>query len=328
MLRWLRRPATRRWLVLGQLVVAPVGLAVLAYLLVEELPFARLAAAAFTLAASFAAALAGYAAFGLRLGHVLAAFAVAVPARAVWRIHVSSLFYYFFLPAGIGYDLSRGAKIALQATSASAGRVAAAVVVERLAGGAGLLLLLLVALPFTRIADDRQLAWIDPSPWGWAVLLGVVLAAAAGLVAWGRRTRAYRPAQLIPAVGFSALAHLLVAAAIWLVAWRLGIAVNLAEVVVVLAGTLLFQLIPVNLVGVSFGEVAALALYVAYGLDRPEALLLVAVAYVHRLAAAVLGGIVEAVAALRHLLAWRGAGASEPPAEAAPVRAHPPHGDG
>jgi hypothetical protein len=58
----------------------------------------------------------------------------------------------------------------------------------------------------------------------------------------------------------------------------------------------------VNLVGVSLGEVAAVAIYMAYGLERPDAVLMVTLAYLQRLAAALVGGGVEAVHSARWLM--------------------------
>jgi hypothetical protein len=95
------------------------------------------------------------------------------------------------------------------------------------------------------------------------------------------------------------------AAGIWIGAEAWGVAIDPTEVLVALAGTLLFQLIPVNLVGVSFGEVAAVAIYMAYGLSRPDAVLLTTIAYLQRLAAALLGGGLEGVTSARWLLTRR-----------------------
>ena len=41
--------------------------------------------------------------------------------RAVWRVHIVSLFYYFFLPAGVGYDLGRVAKLGASTTRGATG---------------------------------------------------------------------------------------------------------------------------------------------------------------------------------------------------------------
>lgn len=60
----------------------------------------------------------------------------------------------------------------------------------------------------------------------------------------------------------------------------------LPEVVAALAATRLLPLVPVNLLGVTLGGVAAVTVYLGYGLARPEAVLLAAVAYSHRLGAA------------------------------------------
>jgi uncharacterized membrane protein YbhN (UPF0104 family) len=217
------------------------------------------------------------------------------------RIHLTSLFYYFFLPAGIGYDLSKVAKITLQARDAGTLHVTAAVAAERAAGGAGVYLLLLGTLPFTKLAADSRIEWLAPPPWAWALALVGGIAVMWLVSAMGRRCHTFRVGPLIPAVLVSAVAHLLVAVAIWFVARSLGIPATLPEIVVALAATLLLQLVPVNLLGVTLGEVAAVTVYLAYGLDKPEALLLATVAYSHRLIPAMVGGALEGGGAIRAL---------------------------
>ena len=293
-------PGSRRWwwiLVLGELVVVPIGLVTLFYLLVEALPLVKLRDAAGAVAASFVFALAAYALFALRLGLVLEAFRLSLPRASVWRIHLSSLFYYFFLPAGIGYDLSKGAKIAYRAPQAAKRRIAAAIVAERGVGGLGLGVLLLATVPFIEPTADSRLAALMSSPWAWGAPIAAALLAGGLVAVYGRRAGTCHPGPLLPAIGVSAIAHLIIAGAIVFVAVSLGIPVSLPEVIVALTATLLLQLVPVNLLGVTLGEIAAVTVYLGFGLAKPEALLLATVAYTHRLIAAIVGGAVEAVGA-------------------------------
>lgn len=297
----LNTPKVRRFLLLAQVVVVPIGLVTLFWLLIQELPLVALRDAAIAVTASFALALLGYALFAIRLSWVLDAFSIHLRRASLWRIHLTSLFYYFFLPAGVGYDLSKVAKISLQAGDTGTLHVTAAVAAERATGGAGVYLLLLGTLPFTTLAADSRIEWLAPPPWAWLLALtcGIALMWLVGIM--GRRSHAFRIAPLIPAALISAVAHLLVAAAIWFVARSLGIPATFPEIVVALAATLLLQLVPVNLLGVTLGEVAAITVYLAYGLDRPEALLLATVAYSHRLIPAMVGGVIEGGGAMRAL---------------------------
>ena len=299
----LNTPKVRRFLLLTQVIVAPVGLVILFWLLMRELPLVALREAAVAVAGSFAAALLGYSLFAIRLSRVLDAFSIHIRRTSLWRIHLTSLFYYFFLPAGVGYDLSKVAKIKLQARDTSAMHVTAAIAAERAAGGAGVYLLLLATLPFTELAADSRFEWSTPPAWAWVLALvgGAALIWLVSVI--GRRSHTFRVAPLVPAVLVSAVAHLLVAAAIWFVGRALDIPIGFPEIVVALAATLLLQLVPVNLLGVTLGEVAAVTVYLAYGLDEPAALLLATVAYSHRLVPAMLGGAIEggsAILALRH----------------------------
>jgi uncharacterized membrane protein YbhN (UPF0104 family) len=295
------REKLRRRLILAQLVAAPIGLVVLGVLLVWELPLARIHEAAGGVAAGVLVGLAGLEAFGARLWLLDRMFDLRVPVRAVWRIHVVTMFYYFFLPAGFGYDLVRAAKLGNASPGTGTWKLAGVASVERIAGGIGLIALMLVALPFTKVAEETRLTWLDPPLDVWlALVAGAVILAAGFYLAVGRRHPRVR--LIYPAAAASAGAYALLAAGIWIAAESLGIRISSTEILVALAGTLLFQLIPVNLVGVSFGEVAAVAIYAAYGLDRPEAVFLATIAYLQRLAAALVGGGLEAVHSARWLI--------------------------
>lgn len=145
------------------------------------------------------------------------------------------------------------------------------------------------------------MAWLDPSLEVWLIGACGFVATAAALYALG--CARYPAVRLIyPAAAISAAAYAVVGAGLWITAQSLGILIGPSEIVVALSGTLLFQLIPVNLVGVSFGEVAGMAIYMAYGLDRPEAIFLVTNAYLQRLGAALVGGALEAVQSAHWLL--------------------------
>ncbi|WP_435104572.1 hypothetical protein [Arhodomonas sp. AD133] len=300
-----RRDRLWRWYLAAQAVIAPTGVAVLVYLLVQALPFVRVSDVAAPLLLSCLVAAAGYAAFGLRLGWVLDAFSLKMPWPSVWRIHLTSLFYYFFLPAGVGYDLSKGAKIAARTRQVRKRRIASAVLGERLVGGAGVYVLLLGAWPFIEFGDGSRVQAFMPARWVWPSLVAATVIGVIALVHWARRRGATAIRPLLIAVSVSAGAHLIVATAVWLVASALVLPISLADVVAAMAATLLFQLVPVNLVGVSLGEVAAVAVYLALGLERPEALLLATVAYAHRLVIAVVGGFLEGIGAARGLLHGR-----------------------
>lgn len=295
------RTRLRQRLLLAQLVAAPIGLVVLAWLLVDELPLARIEENAVGVGAGVLVGLAGLQIFGARLHLVARLFGLEIDRHAVWRVHIVSLFYYFFLPAGVGYDLVRVAKLGSSARRGATGwKLAGIGAVERVAGGAGLVVLLLLALPFTKVAEDARLPLLSPSLAVWGS--GVAFAAAvAGIVYLLARERYPRLRLIYPAAGLSAVAYAVVAAGIWIAAEALGIRISSTEILVALSGTLLFQLIPVNLLGVSFGEVAAVAIYAAYGLARPEAVFLTTIAYLQRLAAALIGGGIEAWFSARSL---------------------------
>ncbi len=295
------RTRLRQRLLLAQLIAAPIGLVVLAWLLVDELPLARISENVVGVSAGVLVGLAGLQIFGARLHLVARLFGLEIARRAVWRVHIVSLFYYFFLPAGVGYDLVRVAKLGASTTRGATGwKLAGIGAVERVAGGAGLVVLLLLALPFTKVAEDARLPILSlpVKYWGLGVALAVLVAGVVYLLAHQR----YPRLRLIyPAAGLSAGAYAVVAAGIWIAAEALGIRISSTEILVALSGTLLFQLIPVNLLGVSFGEVAAVAIYAAYGLDRPEAVFLTTIAYLQRLAAALIGGGIEAWFSARSL---------------------------
>ncbi len=271
----------------------------LAWLLATELPFERLAAQSLAIVGALALGLLGYASLVWRLDHVVRLFALRVAWPSLARIHAVTLFYYFFLPAGVGYDLVKVAKIAAAAGESNPRRLLGVASLERLTGGIGLAVLLLIALPFIQFSDGTRLSWLDAPAWLWG---GLSAATVAGFLALAVAAHVRWPAlwHLLPAIASSAVAYLLVASGVWLAGRALDIPLTLGEVLVTLSGTLLLQLVPVNLVGVSFGEVAAVALYMSYGLARPDAMILTVIAYLQRLVVALIGAGVESV----HSAVW------------------------
>ncbi|HYN76289.1 MAG TPA: hypothetical protein VES73_00660, partial [Lamprocystis sp. (in: g-proteobacteria)] len=94
-----------RGLVLLKMGLVLVGLGLLLLWVGEGLPAQRpaLSAVALTLAL-YQAAL--YAA-ALRLQTTLAAFGIRITARQAFVIHLRSLFYFFFVPMSVGYEITR-----------------------------------------------------------------------------------------------------------------------------------------------------------------------------------------------------------------------------
>lgn len=290
-------PRTRRALLALRLVLSVAGLAVLAVLVGRRADLGRLAGVLPWLALSFVVAQAGLGLFAARLRQVLSVLSLELPLGTAVRVHYQSMFYYFFVPAGVGYEIAKLGKLAAALPEARVAAVGAAVVADRLLGTAVLLLLTLATLPATGLAD--RLGGLGRT--GALAALGMALLLA---LLWTRRDRVrgalgpflhgpVRPGRLLPALVLSAGVQLTVALAVWLLAAAVGIPVGYAQVVFATSASIFFQAVPVTLLGAGAGEVAGVAMYLGMGLAREDALLLVTLVYLHRLFAALVGGAWE-----------------------------------
>lgn len=298
---FLQNPLVQQRVVLAQAILVPVATAVVFYVLIDKLAYAKLADAVVALSASVGLAVLGYGLLAWRLSFVLRAFRIRLGWRSLGYVHLTSLFYFFFLPASLGYDLSKGAKIKLRAPQHRLRRIAAATVAERGAAAVGVGLLFFAMLPFARSAGPDPFDWLIVPGWAWPVGIALLLGTAAMAVAWLPPVRTRDLLLLLPPVAISALTYVLIAGGLWIVAAALNLPIGFAAIVVALVGTLLFQLVPLNVLGANVGDVAATTVYLAYGLDKPEAFLLVTVAYVQRLVMALAGGSLEGFGAIRRL---------------------------
>ena len=150
-----------RGLVLLKMGLVLVGLGLLLVWVGEGLPAQRpsLSAVALTVllyqAALYAAA--------LRLQATLAAFGITITARQSFAIHLRSLFYFFFVPMSVGYEITRFIAVRRIDPDASVKQVVIALLMDRVLGLLAALLALAalaaVVLP-ARVWSGIDLAWV------------------------------------------------------------------------------------------------------------------------------------------------------------------------
>lgn len=283
----------------GRAVITPIGLGVLLYLFASGGFMADLALADATIFLGLAISQAAGLLVAMRLGVVLRCFGIRLRPMDQWRIHLQSIFYYFFLPFGFGADVARFAKIAGQWPDASRWSIAAGVLVDRALGLATFLVLAAATAFFVLPAGTLS---IDLPPW-LLVSVPAVLAIpiAAAIFHWRHRVdlrrlgRAIRDRRGAIAVALilSFAMQALMAAAVYTAAQALSIDIGPMAVLFAVAAGAVMQAVPVTVAGAGMGEVAAASLYAAMGLSWREAVLLAAIDYGYRLLMAIMGGVWE-----------------------------------
>lgn len=260
---------------------------------VEVDPWGLLSAVVLNQMALFAAA--------WRLQATLAAFGVHIDRVQAIRIHLQSLFYFFFVPMSVGLEIARFAKVRALEPSVSAKRLLMALLLDRMLGLTAALVLVLCLLPVV-MSDLLARFW----PPGW-LAFGLASALVAAGVAWvfcrhtplPRRladgmlamTEVWRLLPMLLALSTAAL--LLVCASVYAIAAGAGIAVGPVALTFALASSLFGMLLPVSLLGATLGEAAGAGFFTMLGLDIASALLLVFGAYSGRLIGALQGGVIE-----------------------------------
>lgn len=237
-------------------------------------------------------------AYALRFRAVMAAAGFTVGFVPSLRLLTLSVFVHFFVPMSIGSEMTKFLR--LRALSPSRGNLAlaAALVLDHAVGFVALLAMTL-----------GLLAWRDPLGFGRAWPLGIACALAAvafpaarlvgASARFGDALQALRArlgqhkVSLSQGLVWSVAMHALLASAVFVGARETGIPIAWPELLLVLVGAGMLQLLPVNVAGVGAGDVAGTGLYLALGLALPDALTLVSLLYCYRLAMAAVGGLWE-----------------------------------
>ena len=234
--------------------------------------------------------------YALRFRAVMQIAGIALGRVAALRICTLAVFWHFFVPLSVGSELTRYARLRAHAPARGPGEIARALVLDHALGVVALLALagaLLLSLrPFGQIS-----LWLPLAVWAGLViallLFGLCRQRLPVPVAHALVQLAANRGALARALGWSLVMHLLLAGAVWCGVHGWQIALDYPHTALVQASAGLFQLLPVNLGGVGGGEVAGLGLYLALGLSRADALLLVSLLYCYRVATALLGGAWE-----------------------------------
>ena len=181
------------WALVLKLVLVTGGLLLLLHWALQRLPDDRPALDLWSLlGAVLLNQLALYAA-AWRLQATLAAFGVSIRRGQAMRIHLQSLFYFFFVPMSVGLEIARFLKVRDIDPTVSAKRLLFALLFDRVLGLAGVLMVVGILLPIVLPALLPQL-WHP----GW-LLFAVVVAAIIGATSWLHRRSRERLLTMITA---------------------------------------------------------------------------------------------------------------------------------
>lgn len=287
----------RRQAVLLKIFLAPIGVLALLYWIGQKRPIPTDNDLALILVGGLVALL-SVIPFGLRFREVLKIVDFKISAYVSAKVLTQSMFYYFFVPLSVGTEVSKFAKLKALNKHQTNSSIASAIVLDHVVG--------LLALMAASIVLYMLIQPISVRPDTGTVLLiiGAGITALIVLV-WFFRSKssidvrnvfgkiASRKANILIALGYSLAMHTMIAAAVAIGSMYWEIDISYLEILFVLTGAFLFQMIPINFVGVGATEVAGVGLYVAAGLSLPEALTLVSLLYCYRLLIAITGGTWE-----------------------------------
>lgn len=233
-----------------------------------------------------------------RLQATLAAFGVHIGRSQAIRIHLQSLFYFFFVPMSVGLEIARFAKVRALDPGVSAKRLFLALLLDRVLGLVAAVAVVGLLLPVV-VPDLLPRLW-HPS-WLVLVLAGTLTVAGALRFSASLRQRLTDAVVAMAEVrrtlpillGLSMAALLLVCASVYLIALGAGIAIGPVSLTLALSSSLLGMLLPVSVLGATLGEAAGAGVFGLMGLSAASALLLVSSAYAGRLLGALQGGLIE-----------------------------------
>jgi uncharacterized membrane protein YbhN (UPF0104 family) len=286
------------WALVPKLVLVSGGLLLLAHWALRRIPDATPALDLWSLlGAVLLNQIALYAA-AWRLQATLAAFGISIRRGQAMRIHLQSLFYFFFVPMSVGLEIARFLKVRDINPTVSAKRLLFALLFDRVLGLAAVLMVVGILLPIVLPALLPQLwypAWL---------LFAVIVASVISATSWLHRRSRERLLTMIAAtaevgrslpllIGLSLAALLVVCASVYVIATSARIDIGLVSLTFALSASLLGMLLPVSLLGATVGEAAGVGIFAALGLNAASGMLLVSTAYGGRLLGALQGAIIE-----------------------------------
>jgi uncharacterized membrane protein YbhN (UPF0104 family) len=286
------------WLLALKIALVIGGLFVLLHWALHRLPSNAVALDPWSLfGAIFLNQLALFAA-AWRLQATLAAFGVRIGRRQAMRIHLQSLFYFFFVPMSIGLEIARFIKVRDIASTVSAKRLLFALLLDRVLGLVAAVAVVAALLPLVMPQVLPQL--LHPVWLALITLASLALGSALWLHDPSRRrlidavAAMGKVGRLLPLlIGLSLAALVLVCASVYLIAVGARLAIEPMAVTFALSASLLGMLLPVSVLGATVGEAAGAGLFALFGLNAASALLLVSAAYGGRLLGALQGGLIE-----------------------------------
>ena len=280
-----------------KMVLAPLGVFALLYWASQEQSISFDANPLLLLVGSLLA-LTSMLPFALRFREVLKIVGFQVSVIDMTRILAQSMFYYFFVPLSVGTEVSKFAKLSNLDPQYPKTKLASAIALDHIVG---LLVLLVISLGLYT-ALDPLVVRLNHIAFA-VILIGCIVISVA---AWFYLARARRlkirqvPAMmyahkksLIAASCYSLVMHSAIAAAVFAGASLWQFDISYLQILFVLTGAFLFQMVPINLIGVSAIEIAGAGLYLAIGLSVTEALSLVSLLYCYRILIALIGGLWE-----------------------------------
>ena len=287
----------RRQAVLLKILLAPIGVLALLYWAGQKRPISTDNDIALLLAGSLVA-LISVIPFGLRFREILKIIDFEITAYTSAKVLTQSMFYYFFVPLSVGTEVSKFAKLKALNKNHSTSGIASAIVLDHLVGLLALMatsvFLFLVIGPISVRLDNTTIFLIAGAGITALICLVFFFRSKSSInIQFIVEKLSSQKANVLIALVYSLLMHTIIAAAVAIGARYWEIEISYLEILFVLTGAFLFQMVPINLIGVGATEVAGVGLYVAAGLSLPESLTLVSLLYCYRVLIAITGGAWE-----------------------------------
>ena len=290
-------------IVVAKMLIAPLGVAALLYWVTQEQTFNQDLNLTYLVAGALLA-LTSVIPFACRLREVLKIIGFEISATNTLRVLTQSMFYYFFVPLSVGTEVSKFAKLANLRPRYSKRKLATGIVIDHIVG----LAMLIVVSAGLYVAIDPIVVRIKLAALIVVACACVLLIGGAAFYLIKKRKTGIQQllalmiahkSHIAIAACYSLMMHLLIAAAVFVGATHWAIEISYLQILFVLTGAFLFQMVPLNIVGVGAIEIAGAGLYLAVGLTGPQALTLVSLLYCYRILIAMVGGLWEFISGWR-----------------------------
>ncbi len=238
--------------------------------------------------------------FSLRLQQGLKIFDIRISFFSAYKIHIQSMFYLVFVPISLGMEAVKFGKLYYLHFDSSRPSIIKSLLLDRVIGVISFICLSLLAFIFlkTRIHFDKiSINYLFIILIILILSITVILLKKISIISQHLKDIITRIKEkwvtLVISIIISLGMQIVMSLAAYLAAISFNINVSFLTIMFALCSAMIFQIVPLSLMGIGGGEAAGYLIYHLLGFSTLEAFFMVSIIYIYRVLNSLSGGIWE-----------------------------------